>query len=304
MRTPNPRRLTAGAVIAIAVAILAGIAAGADARADAPERIAVARAGDAGGRTVLFVPGLGTPGAVWDDTVFALGDIDAHVVTLAGFGGRPPAGPGPVIAPAVDALAGYVEAQDLTDVVVVGHSLGGQIALQLAAAEPARIAEVVVVDSAPFYARLFNPAITPDQAAAWGQGVAAQMAAMDREAYLAQIRQGLPVQSLTAAGQAQVMAWMDASDQTTVATAFGEVAGSDFTPVLDDVAADVTVLVAWAEGAPMDAAALADIYRAQYDPLDSVRVDVIDGSRHFVMLDRPVAFAGRLSEIVSPEEAE
>ncbi|HZJ71843.1 MAG TPA: hypothetical protein VFF36_13000, partial [Planctomycetota bacterium] len=40
------------------------------------------------GRPVIFIPGLGCPGAVWDDTVDQLGDqIETHVLTLAGFAG-------------------------------------------------------------------------------------------------------------------------------------------------------------------------------------------------------------------------
>lgn len=287
--------------IAIAAAILAGMVA----NAEAQDPVAVERAGNRDGRTVLFIPGLGTPGAVWDGTVAALGaEIDAHSVTLAGFGGLPADADSAVIAPAVEALAAYAEAQGFENAVLVGHSMGAQIALQLAAARPGMVGDVVVIDSAPFFARLFNPAITPDQAAAFGQGMAAQMAAMPRESFLAQTRQGLPVQSLTPEGQAQVMAWMEASDQPTLATAFGEVAGSDFTPVLDDVAAGVTVLVGWAEGAPVSAEALLETYRGQYAALEHARFEVIEDSRHFVMLDRPGAFHAELRAVVNGEDGE
>jgi len=291
-----------GALIAMATALTAVMAA----EASGQETLQVERAGMAGARTVILVPGLATPGAVWDGTVAQFENAaDMHVVTLAGFGGVAPAERSAgVIETAVNDLAALIDREELTDAVIVGHSMGGQIALQLAAARPGAVTDVVVVDSAPFFARLFNPAITADQAAAFGQATAAQMAAMDRDTYLAQSRMGLPIQSITAEGQAQVMAWVEASDPATVATAFGEVAGSDFSPVLADVAADVTVLVAWAPGAPVGAEALAGVYASQYAGLESVEVDVIEGSRHFIMLDQPDAFGERLAAVIGNGEGE
>src|SRR5262245_42456801 len=46
------------------------------------------------GRPVIFIPGVGCPGDVWDDTVARLGDgVQAHVLTLAGFAGTEPIKP-------------------------------------------------------------------------------------------------------------------------------------------------------------------------------------------------------------------
>ena len=56
--------------------------------ADAPKVIDVKVTGH--GQPVILIPGLATPGAVWDDTVKHLQDkYECHVVTIAGFGGMP-----------------------------------------------------------------------------------------------------------------------------------------------------------------------------------------------------------------------
>jgi len=289
------------------IAAMTGLVAVMSASADGQETLAVDRSGDAAARAVVLIPGLATDGSVWDGTLAALGaQMDAHVVTLAGFGDQPPAARGEagIIGTAAADIVALLESEDLHDTVLVGHSMGAQIALQVAAAAPGRVGDVVIVDSAPFFARLFNPSITPEQAAGFGQGMAAAMAGMERDAYLAQSRQGLVIQSITPQGQAQVMAWLEASDQATVAAAFGEVAGTDFSPVLPQVGADVTVLVAWAPGAPVDAETLAGLYRTQYADLATVQVEVIEGARHFIMLDRPDAFAARLAEVVANGEGQ
>lgn len=260
-------------------------------QAEAQTHFTAERTGDSDAQDVIFIPGLASPGDVWSETVDALGDdIDAHIVTAAGFGDVPPSGDGAFIAPLVEDLAAYLDAHHLSGVTLVGHSMGAQIALKLAAARPDAIDQVIVVDSAPFYARLFNPAITPGQAAGFGQGMAAQMGNMPRDQFLAVSRQGLMIQSISEEGQARVMSYMERADQSAVARAMGEVAGSDFSPVLADVNAEIDVLVAWAPGAPVTQDQLRTVYEGQYAPAADAEVHMITDSRHFIMFDQPARF--------------
>ena len=259
--------------------------------AEAQTHFTAERAGDSHAQDVMFIPGLASPGEVWTETVDALGsEIDAHVITAAGFGDLAPSGEGAFIAPLVEDLAAYVDSHQIEGLTLVGHSMGAQIALQLAAVRPQAVDQVIVVDSAPFYARLFNPAITPEQAAGFGQGMAAQMASMSRDQYLSMSRQGLMIQSITEDGQARVMSYMERADQSAVARAMGEVAGTDFTSVLGEVDAEIDVLVAWAPGAPVTQDQLRGIYGGQYASARDAEVHMITDSRHFIMFDQAERF--------------
>ena len=269
--------------------------------AQAEDRFVVERSGDSSAQTVFFVPGLASSGATWDGAVAALGDsADVHVFTLAGFAGVPAtANGGSFIEGAAEALAGYIAQGGYTDVSVVGHSLGGQVALQVAARAPEAVSAVMVVDSVPFYARLFNTLTTPEQAAASASGISAQFRAMTQEQYVAMMEQGLPVQSLDTSVHPVLMEWVTASDREVVVQAFAEVAGNDFSPVLDDVRAPVLVLTAWAPGSPVDSESVRRLYAGQYEPLADGRVEVIEGARHFIMIDQPDAFNARLARFLS-----
>jgi esterase len=46
-------------------------------------------------------------------------------------------------------VAGFIAEQGLTDPIVMGHSMGGKVAMQLALAEPERVRALIVVDIAP-----------------------------------------------------------------------------------------------------------------------------------------------------------
>jgi pimeloyl-ACP methyl ester carboxylesterase len=274
--------------------------------AQSQERFEASRHGAASEQTIIFIPGLGSPGDVWAETVDTLGhSADTHIISVAGFGGVPAAqtaGEGDFIAPLVTELADYIDAHQLEDVTLVGHSLGAQISLQLAVTRPEAITSVLVIDSAPFFARLFNPTVTPEQAAAYGQSMGSQMAVLPREQYLGFTRQGLAVQSMTQEGQARVYGYMEASDQGSVARAMAEVAGGDFRPVLPGVRADVTVLVAWAEPSPMTAADLLAVYAEQYAGLAGATIKIVDGARHFIMFDQSDVFMAELQIVLRAAE--
>ncbi len=156
--------------VTIAISIFTANLSESEAQEPTGLRFVVERRGVSGGPSVVFIPGLASAGAVWDAAATSIVDgHDLHIVTLAGFAGLPAVDPiGPFIERAVGGLADYLDEEGLQDVVLVGHSLGAQIALQLAAARPDAVGQILVVDSAPFYAALLNPTITPEAAARYG----------------------------------------------------------------------------------------------------------------------------------------
>ena len=62
----------------------------------------------------------------------------------------------------VEELHGYIAAAGMHPV-VVGHSLGGLLALMLADKYPGDVRKMVIVDTLPFYAVLFNPDATVER---------------------------------------------------------------------------------------------------------------------------------------------
>ena len=90
------------------------------------------------GPDVILIPGLASSGAVWDATVKQLSPTHrVHVLQVNGFAGSPP-GPnadGAVIAPLTAEIAAY--AGKLDHPAIIGHSMGGLMALKIAAAKPA-----------------------------------------------------------------------------------------------------------------------------------------------------------------------
>jgi len=104
----------------------------------------------AGQRTLVFLHYWGGSGRTWMEVATALGKRNLCLMPdLPGWGQSGPSRSGYRIADLAEAVGGMIEARELRDVVLVGHSMGGKIAQYLAGQRPAWLKELVLVASSP-----------------------------------------------------------------------------------------------------------------------------------------------------------
>jgi pimeloyl-ACP methyl ester carboxylesterase len=244
------------------------------------------------GRPMILIPGLASPGAVWDSTVAHFKDhYECHVISLAGFAGTP-AQPvtGPLLAGVREELATYIRRLKLAHPVIVGHSLGGFLALDLAANHPDLAGQLVIVDSLPFLMGIMKPGATADDAKQFAAVASSSFSQMKPEAYAQMIRNG-PNGSTMAASSAdldRIIAWGLASDPATVSRAMGELYSADLRPLLPKIKCQALVLAAWIGYAPYSNHQFAEqAYSSQYAGLADTSLKISDTARHFIMFDDP-----------------
>lgn len=242
------------------------------------------------GRPVLMIPGLNSGAETWRETCAALQpQVQCHLVQLPGFAGAPAARHAEFL-PAMRAqLVDYVRAARLDRPAVVGHSLGGMLALQLALEAPDAVGPLVIVDSLPFFPGAMNPAATPETTRPMADGMRAQMLAADEASYLKGAEAASRGMTRDPARTETIKAWGRASDRATTAQAMYELMTTDLRPQLSKVASPTLVLGAWAAYAPMGSTkeSTAGIFRAQYASLPGVRIEMSEDGYHFLMWDDP-----------------
>ncbi|EKT4483443.1 alpha/beta hydrolase [Pseudomonas putida] len=258
----------------------------------AGERISVAVEGS--GPDVILIPGLASSREVWSELASALRQQHRlHLVQVAGFAGSPavPAVDGRVAAPVAEAVADYIRSQRLEAPAIIGHSLGGEVALMLGARHPELVGRLMVVDALPFYTLLIDPTATAEtvapQAVALRDGMllapAAQAEAMQRAA--------IDRLAKTAAARPALVEAALRSDRKAVADATYELMTTDLRPELGDIQAPVQVVYAYDPLYGIPAASVDATFANAYAGTRNISFKRIDGSFHFVMQDQPQAFA-------------
>lgn len=240
------------------------------------------------GRPMILIPGFGSSGEVWDGVVAHYQDrFECHVLTLAGFAGVSSSGESTVMPLVREQLAAYVAAKHLENPVVVGHSMGGVIALSLAAEHPEAVGQLVVVDSLPFLPAVTDPSATPIAMNEMALGFRNLLMTQPLDQRRAYERRALPTLISDPAKVEVALDWVMKSEGQTLGQAFYEMMTTDLRPALGRIHAPALVMGSWkgTPGASRDGVEQA--FHSQYAGLSGARITVAERSRHFIMWDDP-----------------
>lgn len=110
-----------------------------------------------GNKNIVFIPGLSCSGDVWNETVARYDkDYTCYVLTFHGFAGVKPDDTAS-FKNWENNVARYIKEKKIEKPVIIGHSIGGGMALLLAADYPELVSKIIVVDALPCMAAIQNP---------------------------------------------------------------------------------------------------------------------------------------------------
>ena len=238
------------------------------------------------GQPMILIPGLASSGETWSSTAQHFAPHYAcHILTLAGFAGVPPIS-GPLLATAEAQLVDYIKAQHLQGAVLVGHSLGGLLALRLAADYPDLPGRLVIVDTLPALGAARDPRVSAAELSAAAEKVRVILQAQDAEAYAEDQRSAILGMVKKPADVERIVAWGLASDRTTVSNAMAEVIATDLRQDIAHIRVPTLVLGTWiAFRQYATRTQIKENFEAQYRKLPDVRITLADHARHFIMYD-------------------
>lgn len=261
------------------------------------------------GQPMILIPGFASSGDTWDSaTAHYENRFTCHVLTLSGFAGVPPIH-GPLLATAVEDLAAYIKDQHLAKPIIIGHSLGGNVALDLAARHPELVGPVVIVDSLPFYAGAWFEAKTVDDAKASIAAMHAYMSTQTHDQYVATAQSGANTRFMVTdpARLKQLIGWSVASDQTTTADTMAELVSQDLRPELAKITSPTLVLGTWiglkaqlAQGnVTITRESVQQTFQEQFANLPHLHFVMSDTARHFIMFDDPNWFFAQVDTFLA-----
>ncbi|MBR2269822.1 alpha/beta hydrolase [Sphingobium sp.] len=234
------------------------------------------------GRDVLLIPGLASGPGIWNGVTGQMPGYRWHLVHVRGFSGlaADANGSGPVVQPMADEIARYIAAAGLRRPAVVGHSMGGTLAMMQGIKGLA--SRVMVVDMLPAGAAMVGGTANgmgylADQLSQYFTGTAAG------RRYLAQIVAQAP--------------GAEGSNPEVIATALRDLANTDLGPQLGRIGVPMSVV--YAVGA--DQAQSVEItrrFRAAYAAKKDAKLLPIGPSGHVVMADQPTRFNAALGNFL------
>lgn len=264
------------------------------------------------GRPMILIPGLMSSGDTWKSTAARYQDrFRCHVLTLAGFAGVPPI-KDPLLATVRRELVDYIRAQQLDRPVIVGHSLGGTLALAVAAEHPELTGPIVIVDSLPFLAGAQMQAKTLDDAKAGIAAMRTYMSMQTPEQFQAYIKAGTATEFMVTkpADHDIIKLWGLGSDQRTVADAMADLMSIDVRMDVANITAPTLVLGTWAGlheqlkkyGIALSRADVVGTFEQQFAKLPKLHFAIAESARHFIMYDDPQWFFAELDRFLGDPE--
>jgi pimeloyl-ACP methyl ester carboxylesterase len=241
------------------------------------------------GEPLLFFPGFTCTDKVWEEQVAELSkDYKCHLFTFAGFGDVAPI-EFPWYSKIEEELLNYIEENRLEKATVIGHSLGGTLALSLASKQPI-FDKLVIVDALTATGALMFPDYNPDDMV-YDSPYNNQLLNMDEKDFSKMAAGMASGMTTNKDKQGQIIEWMEKADRKTYVYGYTDYLKVDLREEVAQIKIPVTILAATQ---PYGEQMAKQTYQEQYKNLSNYDLKFAEGSAHFIMYDQPEWFLNQL----------
>jgi pimeloyl-ACP methyl ester carboxylesterase len=273
--------LTLGLLVAIVAAIYA-------------QQNAIRIVKEGKGSPIIFLPGFTTPGSVWKETVHNLkGNYQSHLVSYAGFNGI-----APIKMPWYETIKKetlqYIANEKLTDIIIIGHSMGGTLAIDIAAEIPGTVKKIVLVDALPCMRDLMMPGVSANQLS-YDSPYNQQMMKQSAESFAHNAKMMAQFMTMTKEKIDTLVNWSVAADKETFVYGYTDLLKLDLREACANVKAKTLIL-----GASFpDEKVVTGTFEKQYAKLSNWTLAIAPGSKHFIMFDQPQWFYDQVNSFLT-----
>ena len=248
------------------------------------------------GDPIIFIPAMGCSGEMWDETVKHFSkNYTCHSISINGFGGLD-AKEGQNFEHVKADIISYLKKNKVNKAVLIGHSFGGTLAIELASSNPGIFSKLIIVDTYSFPLGIFVPGITIEQAQQQSDQLTDALLALSNDAFKSQKKIELANAVTDEKKLIKILDWQSTSNRTVFADAMGIMLKTDHRPELINIKIPTLILGTWVAYAPygFTKESVEKNYLDQYKNLEDYKVVMADQSKHFIMSDDPNWFNQQL----------
>lgn len=231
-----------------------------------------------GDQALIFIPGFASSGDVWNETVDSLkSDYTCYVLTMSGFAGVPPKD-NISFEHWKTEIAKFIKENKINKPIVIGHSMGGGLAMAIAADYPDLLNKFVVVDALPCLFALTNPefkSVADNDCS----NLVDQIMKMPEDQFIQMQKMSVARLSTTQSKHNEILDWGVKSDRKTFAQMFCDFSNTDLRQRIKNVRTPSLILLE----APFKT--IEDSINEQYIEMPSAQLKYANQGLHFVMFD-------------------
>ncbi len=241
-----------------------------------------------GNQSVIFIPGFASSGDVWNETRATFENkFTCYTLTMAGFAGRKPQ-PNASFENWKNGIANYIKDSNIEKPILVGHSMGGALALAIAADYPDLISKIIVVDALPCLAAMTDPTfkskINNDCSSTVNQ-----MTGMSNDQFYEMQKKTMPSLLADTSKLDMVVDWSVKSDRNTFGQMYCDFFNIDLREKVSQIKCPALILL---ESYFIN---LKPAIEGQYKKLKTANFQYATSGLHFIMYDDTAWYLGQLS---------
>lgn len=241
-----------------------------------------------GDQSIIFIPGFASSGDVWNETRATFeNQFTCYTLTMAGFAGRK-AQPNASFENWKTGIANYIQDNNIQKPILIGHSMGGGLALAIAADYPDLISKIVIVDALPCLAAVTDPTFKSKENNDCSTAVN-QMTGMTNDQFLDMQKQTMPRLLQNQSKLDMVVDWSVKSDRTTFGQMFCDFYNIDLRDRIAQIKCPALILL---ESYFIN---LKPTIEDQYKNLKTANFQYATNGLHFIMYDDTAWYLGQLS---------
>jgi pimeloyl-ACP methyl ester carboxylesterase len=249
------------------------------------------------GKPILFLPGFTTPGSIWKETVENLTlERKSYLVSYAGFNGNEPIEM-PWYSSIKNSIIEYIKLNNLSDIIIIGHSMGGNLAVDIASELPDNVSKIIIVEALPCMREVMMPNV-PAESLYYDSPYNEQMLSMDDQQFKNMAAMMASNMTFNKNKDDVLTNWILAADRKTWVYGFTDLLKLDLRNVLNKVKCETLIL-----GASFPDVKIAKAnYESQYSNLSNKTILMASNSKHFLMFDQPEWFYKTVNDFLGNDK--
>ncbi len=252
-----------------------------------------------GPQALIFIPGLSSGPWSWAEQIAHFSpSYTVYALTLTGFDGRSFAASPDLFGTFSADFWSMLEKQNVSHPVVIGHSLGGTLAIDLAEQHPDRLRAAIALDGLPVFPDVAQ--VTDAQRAAAAKRMTAAIGGESHAQLLAYELNFMKTAGTIDPSMVQTLAENCANSDPKAIAAWGAAdIGTDLRPQLKNATVPLLELMPYAKPSMYSQSQTLAFYEMLLAGAPDAKVVPVEGARHFAMVDQPSAVDAAITQFLA-----